>query len=164
MELVRPELGLVFWMVVSFSIVLFILGKYAWPAILNGLKEREQTIAENLAKAEKAREEMKKLTAQNEELIRQAKDERDALLKSAKDVHDKIINEAKEKAQVEAAAVIASAKEKINNEKMAAITELKNEIANLSIEISEKVLARELADKEKQKAFVESLVEEIKFS
>ena len=164
MELVRPDLGLVFWMVVSFSIVLFILGKYAWPAILNGLKEREQTIADALAQAEKAREEMKNLTAKNEELIRQAKDERDALLKSAKDVHDKIINEAKEKAQVEAAAVIASAKEKINNEKMAAITELKNEIANLSIEISEKVLAQELADKAKQKALVENLVKEIKFS
>jgi len=164
MELVRPDLGLIFWMIVSFSIVLFILAKFAWPAILNGLKEREQTIAQSLAQAEKAREEMKNLTAKNEELIREAKDERDALLKVAKDVHDNIINEAKEKAQMEASAIIVSAKEKINNEKMAAITELKNEIAHFSIEISEKVLRKELADKEKQVKFANDLVNDINFS
>ena len=164
MELVRPDIGLVFWMIVSFSIVLFLLGKFAWPAIMQGLQEREDTIANSLAQAEKAREEMKNLTSKNEELIQAAKDERDQLMKDAKTVHDRIIREAKEKAETEAATIVAAAKEKINNEKMAAITDLKNEMASLSLEISEKVLGRELADKESQLKFANKLVEEVNFS
>ena len=102
MELIKPELGLIFWMLISFLLVMFILGKFAWPLILKALKEREESIANALNSARKAKEEMAALTADNEKLIIQARAERDLLLKEARDTRDSIVAEAKNKAQAEA--------------------------------------------------------------
>ncbi len=161
MELIQPGLGLIFWMIISFGAVLFILGKYAWPAITKGLKEREESISDALALADKAREEMAKLKADNEELIRQAKDERDAILSEARKVKKKIIEESKDRANIEASRIIESAKERIENEKKAAMIDLKNEIGNLSIDIAEKVLKAELSQKGKHEELIRKLVDEV---
>lgn len=161
MELIKPAFGLIFWMSISFLSVLFILGKFAWPMILKALKEREESIANALNAARKAKEEMTALKADNEKLIIQARAERDLLLKEARDTRDSIVAEAKNKAQAEANKIMAQARESINNEKMAAITELKNQVAAMSIEIAEKILRQELSNDEKQKSLMDNLMKDI---
>ncbi len=161
MELIKPEIGLIFWMTLSFLVVLFILGKFAWPMILKALKEREESIANALNSARKAKEEMAALNADNEKLIMQARAERDLLLKEARDTRDSIVAEARTKAQTEANKIMAQTRETINTEKMAALTELKNQVAAMSIEIAEKILRHELSNDEKQKSLMENLIKDI---
>ncbi|UBM62288.1 F0F1 ATP synthase subunit B [Candidatus Sulfidibacterium hydrothermale] len=160
MQLINPGIGLVFWMTVAFLMVLFILGKFAWPAILKGLKEREQSIQEALDAAKEAQEQMKRLKMDNEKMLKEAMEERDEILAEARKMKDKIISEAKEKAEKEAAGIVENAKEKINNEKTAALREIKSTVAEYSIEIAEKILREELKDKARQKAYIEKLLEE----
>jgi F-type H+-transporting ATPase subunit b len=160
MQLINPGIGLVFWMTVAFLLVLFILGKFAWPAILKGLKEREQSIQEALDAAKEAQEQMKRLKLDNDKMLKEAMEERDAILAEARKMKDKLINEAKEKATQEASGIVESAKEKINQEKVAALRDIKSTVAEYSIEIAEKILREELKDKAKQKAYVEKLLNE----
>jgi len=151
MELVQPGVGLIVWMTVAFAILLWILGKFAWKPIMNGLKEREDSIDEALNAANKAREEMKEMKFSNEQLLKEAKGERDAILREARQVKENIIEEAKEKANDEANRIVENAKERIRFEKMAAITDMKNQLAALSIEIAEKIIRVELSSKDKHK-------------
>jgi len=148
-------------MSISFLTVLFILGKFAWPMILKSLKEREESIANALNAAQKAKDEMASLKADNEKLLNQARAERDALLKEARDTKDAIIAEAKNKATAESNRLLAQARESINNEKVAAITELKNQVASMSVEIAEKILRHELSNDEKQKTLMDNLMKDI---
>ena len=164
MELVSPGIGLIFWMTLSFGVVLFILGKFAWKPIMKSLKEREATIDDALNEANKTRNEMKRLHVDNEQLLKDAKEERDAIMNDARKVRDDIIEESKLKANEEARRIIESAKESIQNEKMAAITDLKNQLASLSIEIAEKILRDELSDGKKHKDYVKKLMDEINFN
>jgi F-type H+-transporting ATPase subunit b len=164
MELVKPEFGLVFWMTVSFLIVVFILRKFAWGPILSSLKERETSIEDALNAAKKAKDEVANMKAENEQLLKQARNERDMMLKEARDTKDAIVNEARAKAQTEADRMITIARETIQNEKMAAITELKNQVATLSIEIAEKVIRQQLASDEKQRALVNDLLKDVKLN
>jgi F-type H+-transporting ATPase subunit b len=164
MELVKPAFGLIFWMFVSFALILFLLKKFAWKPILEMLDEREKTISDALNSAQKAKEEMTALRAGNEKLLQEARNERDNLLKEAREAKEAIINEAKVKATEASDKILASARENISNEKMAAITELKNYVATLSIEIAEKVLKQELADPNKQKELVQSLLKDTKLN
>lgn len=164
MELIKPSIGLIFWMSVSFFTLLFILRKFAWKPILNMLDEREQNIAEALNTAKKAREEMASLKADNERLLHEARLERDRMLKEARDTRDAIIAESKEKAQQEANKIMAQTRETIRTEKNAAITELKNQVASMSIEIAGKILRTELSNDEKQKALVQDMLKDIKMN
>jgi len=164
MELVSPGIGLIFWMTLSFGIVLFILKKFAWQPILSSLRERENTIDEALNEANKAREEMKQLHFDNEALLNEAKEERDGILRDARKIKETIIEESKNKANEEANRIVESAKESIQNEKMAAMTDLKNQLANLSIEIAEKILKEELSEDKKQKEYVQKLIDDVKFN
>lgn len=164
MELVKPEFGLVFWMTVSFLIVVFILRKFAWGPILSSLKERETSIEDALNAAKKAKDEVANMKAENEQLLKLARNERDMMLKEARDTKEAIVNEARAKAQTEADRMVNAARESIRNEKMAAITELKNQVATLSIEIAEKVIRQQLASDEKQKALVNDLLKDVKLN
>lgn len=161
MELVKPSIGLIFWMIISFSIILFLLKKFAWKPILGMIKEREDSIENALAAAEKAKEEMKTLQANNERILHEAKAERDQLLKDAREIKEKMIAEAKDAATKEGERLLKAARENIQNEKMAAVTELKNQVASLSIDIAEKILRAELSSDEKQKTLVTTLLKDI---
>jgi F-type H+-transporting ATPase subunit b len=151
-------------MTVSFLIVVFILRKFAWGPILSSLKERETSIEDALNAAKKAKDEVANMKAENEQLLKQARNERDMMLKEARDTKDAIVNEARAKAQSEADRMITAARESIQNEKMAAITELKNQVATLSIEIAEKVIRQQLASDDKQKALVNDLLKDVKLN
>jgi F-type H+-transporting ATPase subunit b len=161
MDLITPQIGLIFWMGLTFLTVLFILKKFAWKPILSALTEREKNIQDALDTAKKTKEEMTALKADNERLIQEARAERDAMLREARDTKDAIIAESKSKAQAEANKIMAAARDTINTEKNAAITELKNQVASMSIEIAEKILRHELSNDEKQKALLENLVKDI---
>ena len=160
MELVSPGIGLIFWMLVSFGIVVFITLKYIWPSILGGLKEREEDIASSLEEAKKAREEMKSLQSDNEALIKEAKNQRDEIVKEANAIKSDILSQAKATATLEGNRIVEEAKKRIEQEKMAAITELKNEVADLSISIAEKLIKTELSAKNKEKALMDKLIKE----
>lgn len=161
MELVTPQIGLIFWMTISFGILLLILGKFVWPPVLRALNERETAIEQSLHQAEQARREMETLQFSNEKLLKEAKAERDALLRDARKVREKLIEEAREKATLETERILESARERINYEKMAAITDLKNQIAILSIEIAEKIIKQELSDTDRNNKLVEKSLGEI---
>jgi F-type H+-transporting ATPase subunit b len=158
MQLVTPGIGLMFWMIVSFGLVLFVLGKYAWKPIMKGIHQREDTIEKALEAANEAKKEMLKLKAGNEQLLRDAKDERDALMRDARKVKEAILDEARIKANEESERILENARENIQFEKMAAINELKNQIATISIEIAEKLIAKELENKEQQQRLTEKLL------
>jgi F-type H+-transporting ATPase subunit b len=162
MELVTPAIGLIFWTTVVFTLLVLLLKKFAWKPILSAVDERNQSIKDSLAQAEKARSEMSELTANNEKIIAQAKVDRDLILKEARDMKNDIISEAKDKASKEAEKLVTTAKEQILNEKMKAITELKNHVADLSIEMAEKILRSELSDVAKQKELVTKALKESK--
>jgi F-type H+-transporting ATPase subunit b len=164
MDLLSPGIGLMIWTLLAFLVVLFILGKFAWPAILKGLKEREQGIANSLAMAEKVRAEMAQLKSENEALLAKAREERAQMLKEARDTKEKIINDAKEQAKVEANKIISDAQAAIQQQKMAALTEVKNQVGNLVIEVAEKVLRRELENKSQQEKYIKELAEEVKLN
>lgn len=164
MELITPGLGLIFWMTLSFLMLVFLLGKFAWKPIMKALKERETSIHDALHAADQAREEMKQLKFSNEQLLREAKNERDIILADARKVRDSIIEESRVKGSEEATRIVQAARESINNEKMAAMTELKNQLAEMSLEVSRKLLKRELSDPKKQEEFIRQLLDEVKFN
>lgn len=159
--LINPGLGTFIWMLVSFGILAFILMKWGWPMILKSLKSREEAITASLNEAAKAREEMKSLVAHNEELLREAKVERDEMLRNARLTSEQIIEEARTRAAAEADRIVEAARENINYEKLKAMHELKNQIANLSIEISEKLIRAELSDKAKADALIKDELDRV---
>ena len=136
MDLVTPGFGLVFWTTLSFLLILFLLGKFAWKPILKSIKEREDTIQDALEAAERAKDEMRKLKESNDAILQEAREERDRLMKEARETKDQIISEAKNRAKEEADKILVSTREEIKNEKQKAITELKNQVAEISFEIA----------------------------
>jgi|TARA_B110000495_G_scaffold48223_1_gene40256 F-type H+-transporting ATPase subunit b len=160
MSLVTPAVGLMFWTCVIFVLLILVLKKFAWKPILSAVDQRNESISNSLLAAEKARDEIASLTANNEQIIAQAKLDRDALLKEAREMKNEIISKAKETATNEADKIISSAKEQITNEKMKALTELKNQVAAISIEMAEKVLGSELSNADAQKDLVNRALKE----
>lgn len=164
MELLLPHVGLLIWTTLAFLIVFFILKKFAWKPILQGLNDREATIASSIAIAEKVKLEMAQLKNENEELLAQAREERAAMLREAKQIKEKMINDAKDEARLQASRIITDAHASINNQKLAAMTDLKNQLGNMVIELSEKVLRKELANKPDQETFIRQLAEDVKLN
>ena len=164
MNLLTPGFGLLIWTLVAFLVVFYLLAKFAWPAIIGGLRERENSIAESLESAKRVKEEMTQLKSDNEALLAKAREERAQLLKEARDTKDRIINEAKEQAKAEAAKIIAESQAAIQAQQMAALTEVKNQVGKLVIEVSEKVLRKELADKQAQESHIKGMVDSVKLN
>ncbi len=157
MDLITPDLGLMFWTGLVFLLLMFVLTKFVWKPILAAVNSREQSITASLELAEKTMNEMKALQAQNEDLLKEARAERDSIVKDAREIATKMVDDSKNTAKVEAEKIINSAREAVNNEKTAALAEIKTQIAILSIEIAEKVVKGELSSADKQKALSERL-------
>ncbi|MFC5270724.1 F0F1 ATP synthase subunit B [Adhaeribacter terreus] len=161
MELVTPGIGLIFWQTITFLLVLFLLSKFAWKPIMASLRERESSIENALSMAEKAKLEMQALKAGNEKLLAEARAERDRILKEASEASNQMIEAAKTKAGEESNRMIAQAREAVTNEKRAAIAEIKNLAGNLSVEIAEQLLKRELKDASAQQQLVSEYMKEV---
>lgn len=161
MELVNPGIGLIIWTAVTFVIVLLLLRKFAWKPILEGLRQREDFIDESIRAAENAKAEMAKLQAENEHLLDQARAEREKIIREANVAAKNLIEEAKGEAQKQAQRQLDDARIAINTEKQAALAEVKQQVANLSLEIAEKLLRRELSNETAQKALVQDYVDNL---
>lgn len=154
--------GLFFWQAIILLVIIFLLGKFAWKPIVNALEAREEGIADALAAAENAKRELANLKSDNEKLLAEARAERDAMLKDARDMKDQMIAEAKNEAQIQGEKMIAQAKATIESEKNAAMSDIKNQVSVLSIDIAEKLLKNQLADKEAQSQLVASMLQDVK--
>lgn len=164
MQLLTPAFGLILWTLLAFLVVFLILKKYAWPAIISGLEKREKGIAESLATAEKIKLEMAQMKNDNETILNKAREERATMIKEAKETRDKMVADAKEEAKAQAAKIISDAQASIQQQKMAALTEIKNHVGKLVIEVSEKVLRRELANQSAQESYIKELAGEVKMN
>ena len=162
MDLITPDVGLLFWTLVSFTILYLILRKFAWGPILGAVNEREEGIRNALLLAEKAREEMASLQSDNEQTLKKARAERAALLKEAREIKQKLIDEAKNQAKSEAKKIIIQAQETIQSEKNAAIVDLKNQVASLSVDIAEKVLQDKVSNDKAQMSLVQELIKDVR--
>lgn len=160
-NLATPAIGTVFWTTLIFLMLLFLLWKYAWGPILKAIKAREDTIRNALDAAEKAREEMKVLQADNEIIIRKAREERDKIIRDARTATERMLTEAKEKSHSETDAMVKRAKELIEREKNTAITEVKREVARLAIEVASKVVSETLKSDAEQQKLIERYLKEI---
>lgn len=161
MELITPDIGLLFWMTLAFGIVFFVLAKFAFPVITKMLKQREEEINNALELAERTHKEMEQLQADNELLLAKAREEREKILSEARQIHDDFIEDAKAKANEEKERIIANAKESIEHERMAATIEIKNQIADISIKIAEKILEKKLDTDKEQLDYINTLLQEI---
>ncbi len=161
MGLVTPDYGLLFWTMLSFSILLFILRKFAWKPILLGLKSREESIAKALKQADEARAELTRIQESNRVLAEKARLERERDFQEAKAFREKLIEEAKEEARAESQKMIEKAREIIKQEKEAAKKELYVTVASLALELSEKILRKQFTDKEKQTDYINELLKEM---
>jgi F-type H+-transporting ATPase subunit b len=164
MELLQPGLGLLVWTLIAFLIVFFILRKFAWKPILNTLKERELGIATAISTAENMKLEMAKMKNENETILGQAREERAKMIKEAKDTSDKMINDARAKAKEEYDRILADARLSIEQQKNAALTDVKNQVGKLVIEVSEKIIRRELSNKTQQENYIKELSEIVKLN
>ena len=162
MELLTPGTGLIIWQAFVFLLLVFLLGKLAWKPILSSLKEREKSIQEALDTAERARLELSKLKADNESLLRQARDERDKLLREAREASNRLKDEAQSEAKKVADKIIDDARTTIGIEKQAALKEIKIQVAMFSLDVAEKLLKEKLSNDKSQKELVQKYVNDIK--
>ncbi|MFH4969207.1 F0F1 ATP synthase subunit B [Gaetbulibacter sp. M240] len=158
------SLGLFVWQAILFIALILLLKKFAWKPILDSVNDREEGIKNALDSAEKAKRDMENLQADNQKLLKEARAERESMLKEAREIKNKMIEDAKGEAQAQANKMLQQAQDAIETEKKAAMSELKKQVADLSIEIAEKVVRQELANKEKQNALVATMLDDAKIN
>jgi len=160
-SLASPAIGTVFWTTLIFLLLLLLLWKFAWGPIMKAVKAREDMIHNALDSAEKAREEMKVLQADNEIVLRKAREERDKILRDARAAYERMMTEAKEKSQSESDAMVKRARELIEREKTTAVTEVKREVARMAIEVASRVVGETLKSDAEQQKLIERYIREI---
>ena len=164
MSIITPEFGLLFWQTLIFLVLFLLLAKFAWKPILGSLKEREDSIENALRMADQAKIEMQQLKAGNEKLLADARQERDRMMQEATVMANQHRETEKARATSEANHIVQQAREAIQAEKSAALAEVKNTAAQLSLDIAERILRRELADPAAQTQLVDSYLKEIKLN
>ena len=164
MELFTPEVGLIFWMLIPFLIVLFVLTKYGFPIIVKMIEERKNYIDESLLMAQKARIELQQVKAEGDQIIANARKEHQAILTEAAQLRDKLINEARTAALVEADKVITESRKLIQHEKEEALRDIRSQVAEMSVSISEKLKRAKLNENGEQQKMIERLLDEITVS
>lgn len=164
MSLLTPDSGLLFWMLISFGIVVFVLAKFGFPIILKMVEERTNFIEESLLKAEKARTELDGVKAEAELILEKARNEHQQIMNEASQLREALIQEAKIKAIGEADKIIENARLQIQSEKEVAIRDIRKQVAGLSVDIAEKVLRNKLDKKEEQLGMIQRLIDEMNIS
>jgi F-type H+-transporting ATPase subunit b len=164
MGLISPDYGTIFWMILAFSVVFFILKKFAWGPILKMLKEREDSIGKALQAAEEARQEMTRLKSSHEEIMHEARLDRDKLMEEARKMREQMIEKAKGEASLEAAKVLDQARRQLESEKLTAISEIREQMAILSVDIAEKILRKQLKDRKEQESLIRDQLQDMKLN
>ena len=160
-SILTPDLGLLFWMLLAFLVVLFFLVRFGFPAITNTVEKRKQYIDESLAKAHEASERLLHIKQEGETLLQEAREQQAKIMKEAAETRDAIVEKAEEKARQESARIIAEAKQQIVFEKHEAIRDIRSQVAELSVNIAEKILREELSSDKAQQANINRLLDEV---
>lgn len=161
MSLLLPDSGLLFWMTLVFLVVFFILKKWGFPSIIKMVNERKEYIDESLAKAEEANLRLANIQKQGEELLMEAREKQAQILREASETRETIVGQAQEKAREESAHILSEAKAEIESQKQAAIRDIRSQVAELSVQIAEKILHKELSDSAEQTQLIDSLLDEV---
>jgi len=164
MDLLTPGTGLLFWQTVVFLALFFLLAKMAWKPILSSLKEREESIQTALDAADRAKKEMAQLTAGNERLLKEARDERDKILRDARDAASRLHEQAQADARKNGDKLIEDARAVIHTEKQAALRDVKAQVAMFSLQVAERLMKKNLADDKAQKELIDSYIKDIKIN
>jgi F-type H+-transporting ATPase subunit b len=164
MELLTPGTGLIIWQLLIFVGLFFLLKAFAWKPILASLKEREESIHNALDAAEKAKMEMASLKSDNEKLLKESREERDRILREARDAANRLHDEAQVNAKKNADRIIEDAKAIIHTEKQAAMRDVKAQVAMFSLEISEKLIKKNLSDDKQQKELIDTYMKDLKLN
>lgn len=160
MDLFLPESGLVIWMLIAFLVVFAILAKVAWPMIMGGVEKRNTYISDSLLAAEEANNALAGIEQKKQETLAATQAEQIRIMKESQDLKAQVIEEAKVQARQEAEKIVAEARLKIEKEQAEAMAQIKNEVIALSVDIAEKLLQRELSDKQAQNAYIEQLLKD----
>jgi F-type H+-transporting ATPase subunit b len=161
MSLLTPDSGLLFWMLLSFGIVVFVLTKYGFPVILKMVEDRKAYIEESLLMAEKARIELQVVKTEGEQILANARKEHQAILAEAALLKEKLIKDARNAAQIEANKVITESRQLIHFEKEEALRDIRNQVAEISLNIAEKVMRNKLSESGEQQKMIERLLDEV---
>ena len=155
--LVQPDPGLYIWTIIVFLVLLFLLMKFAWKPLLAMLEKREDNIKQSLADAEKARDELANVKEDTEKLLNEARTESQAIVAAGKKNAERMQEEIVDKAQSKSDALLADAKKQIQLEKDRAITDVRAEVVNLSMQVAEKLIKKNLSKEDNLKLINESL-------
>ena len=161
MSLLLPDSGLLFWMTLVFLVVFFVLWKWGFPSIIKMVNERKEYIDESLAKAEEANLRLANIQKQGEELLMEAREKQAQILREASETRDTIVGQAQEKAHEESARILSEAKAEIESQKQAAIRDIRAQVAELSVQIAEKILQKELSTSAEQTQFIDRLLDDV---
>ena len=160
-SILTPDLGLLFWMLLAFLVVFFVVAKFGFPVIIGMVENRKQYIDESLKKAHEASERLANIQKEGETMLQEARQKQAQILKEAADTRDAIVAQAKEKAREEGNRLIAEAKTEIESQKQAAISEIRAQMAELSVQVAEKLLRKELDSDAKQMETIDRLLDEV---
>ena len=161
MSLLLPDSGLLFWMTLVFLVVFFVLWKWGFPSIIKMVNERKEYIDESLAKAEEANLRLANIQKQGEELLMEAREKQAQILREASETRDTIVGPAQEKAHEESARILSEAKAEIESQKQAAIRDIRAQVAELSVQIAEKILQKELSTSAEQTQLIDRLLDDV---
>lgn len=161
MELLTPDFGTFFWMLVSFIIVFVILAKFCFPALVNMVNERKQYIDDSLKSAREANEKLSHIKEESESILVEARKEQARILKEAMDTRTQIVNEARDKAKAEGGRLLEEARKQIQKEKDDAIRDIRKQVAELSVEVAQKILRKQLSSEVEQNGMIERMLDEV---
>ena len=161
MDLLIPSSGLLFWMSLTFLVVLCVLWKWGFPVIVNMVAERKAFIDDSLQKAREANERLANIQKEGESILQEAREQQALILKEAAATRDSIVEKAQQKAREESVRLLEEARNEIENEKQAAISEIRNQVAKLSILIAEKVVRKNLSDDKAQMELIDRMLDDV---
>ena len=161
MSLLLPDSGLLFWMFLSFGIVFVILAKYGFPVIIKMVEDRKVYIDQSLQVAKEANEQLARLKSEGEAIVLSANKEQGRILKEAMQEREKIIYEARKQAEMAAQKELDEVKRQIQIEKDEAIRDIRRQVALLSVDIAEKVIRKNLDDKQEQMGMIDRMLDEV---
>lgn len=161
MSLLTPDFGTFFWMAVCFIILLVILAKFAFPALVQMVNDRKRYIDESLEAAREANEKLSNIKEESDSILKEARKKQAQILKEAMDTQAQIISDAKVKAQTEGARLLEDARKQIQKEKDDAIRDIRKQVVELSVEVAEKVLRKQLSSEVEQNGMIERMLDEV---
>ena len=162
MDLLNPEVGTLIWMLIAAGIVFFILVKWGFPVITDMVDKRHEYIDKSLDAAKKANERLAGIQTECDELLKETRAEKARILKEAADRRDEIIADAENRAKDSGEKIIADAREQIRQEKEEALRSLRRQVAELSVQVAERVVRKELSKDDDQLLLIDRMIDDVK--